>query len=455
MVCKNNGLFSPLGTRLNKRFYRGVPILERQLEFYTSRVKHLTKCGEHMKALVLAAGLGSRLNPITMTRPKHLITIAGKSILERILENIAKLGIKEVGIVVHHYANKVKERIGDGSRWGLNIEYIYQPVLNGTAGAVEIAKDFVGNEDVLVIYGDVTLDENVMKDFIKYYEEKNPDAIILGVRVPNPREFGVIVSERGMLVDILEKPKIEKIPSNLINAGIYVFKPKIFDILERVTLSPRGEKELTDALKLLAKIGVVLVYDGGSGWWFDIGRPWDLLDASKKFLHELKPQIKIKNTSNVLIIGDVVIEEGTEIKPGTVIEGPVYIGRDVIIGYNSVIGPYTSIGDNVEIGPLSYIQGSIIMDNTKISSHCSVFESIIGEGVYLESGVKIPALNIYGGSVKVWIKGKKVDSGRVRLGAIIGDNVKVGANVSFAPGIIVMPNKTIEANRYVEKDIID
>ena len=403
--------------------------------------------------LILAAGAGSRLNPLTVTRPKHLITIAGKSILERIIECVSKIGLNNIGIVVHYYAEKIKKRIGNGDRWGVKITYIYQPELNGTAGALEVAKDFVKDDDTLVIYGDVTIREKVLRNLIRAYEEKKPDAAILGVRVPNPEEFGVIIEKNGWLQDLIEKPK-EKISSNIINAGVYIVTPKIMKIVEKIPYSPRGEKELTDALKELSKHGKVLVYDGGSGWWFDLGRPWDLLDANRKFLEEIKREINIKIPPNVCILGNVIIKENCQIMPGAVIVGPSYIGKNVKIGYNAVIGPYTSIGDNVEIGPLSYVESSIIMDNTKISSHCSIFESIIGENVYFESGVKVPAFNIYGGSIKVLIKGKKVDSGRIRLGAIIGDNVKVGANVSFAPGIVVMPCKTIEANKYVESDLL-
>jgi len=407
-----------------------------------------------MRALILAAGKGTRLNPLTVTRPKHLLPIAGKPLLARTLKVLSDVGLRDIGIVVHYYADKIKEIFKNGDEYGVNIEYIYQELLNGTGGAVEVAKDFLREDTCLIVYGDVTLDKTILEKFIEFFENEQPDALILGVRVSNPEEFGVLITKGNMLVNILEKPKGIEVKSNLINAGVYLFKPKILEALKRIGYSSRGEKELTDALKILSREGKVLVFDGGSDWWYDIGRPWDLIDANKKFLNVLRTDIRSKSLSDVRIIGDVIIKENTKILPGSVIIGPTYIGSKVTIGYNSVIGPYTSIGDNVEIGPLCYIAGSIIMDNVNINSHCSVFESIIGEGVYLECGVKIPSVNIYGGEIKVWVKGKKVNCGRSRLGAIIGDKVKVGANASFAPGVVIAPNNTIPPNSHVKEDIV-
>lgn len=408
-----------------------------------------------MRALILAAGKGTRLNPLTVTRPKHLLPIAGKPLLARTLKILSDIGLKDIGIVVHYYADKIRNIFGNGDEYGVSIKYIYQELLNGTGGAIEVAEDFLKRSNCLVVYGDVTLDKITLKKFIEFFKMEQPDALILGVRVSNPEEFGVLITKGNSLVDILEKPKGIKVKSNLINAGVYLLKPKVLKVLKRTRTSSRGEKELTDALRILSKEGRVLVFDGGSNWWYDIGRPWDLIDANKKFLETIKTDIRSKSLSDVRIIGDVIIKENTKILPGSVIIGPTYIGSKVTIGYNSVIGPYTSIGDNVEIGPLCYIAGSIIMDNVNINSHCSVFESIIGEGVYLECGVKIPSVNIYGGEIKVWVKGRKVNCGRSKLGAIISDGVKVGANASFAPGVVVAPNNTIPPNSYVSKDIVE
>lgn len=408
-----------------------------------------------MKAIVLAAGLGSRLNPLTSTRPKHLLPIAGKPILLKVLEALYEAGIREVGLVVHYYEDKIRSMVGDGNFLGLKLTYIHQPELNGTAGALEAAKDYADNSDIVVIYGDVTVNGRILKTLIERFQSENVDAAVVGVKVKNPWEFGVFELDGRYLKRVVEKPKKEEVRSNLINTGVYAFTPRVFEALDIIDISPRGEKELTDALQVLASNGRVLVVDCGGGWWFDIGRPWDLLDANKAELSRVENTLIMSEVlPGVRVIGDVVVGKDTEIMPGAVLVGPSYIGSNVKIGYNTVIGPYASICDGVEVGPLSYVAGSIIMGGSQISSHCSVFESIIGEEVYIESGVKIPSVNIYGGNIKVLIKGRKIDSGRTRLGAIIGDRVKVGANASFAPGVVVMPSKTIPPNSYIAEDVV-
>lgn len=408
-----------------------------------------------MKAIILAAGLGSRLNPLTQTRPKHLLPIAGKPLIGHIVTTLSEIGVKEIGVVVHHLKEKIIKYLGRGEEYGVKIEYIYQRELDGTAGAVEVAKDYVGNEVFMAVSGDVTVDKDVLRNFLRSFEKLGEiKGMVLGVHVDNPYEYGVLVVEKGYLRSIVEKPRPGEVKGDLINAGIYLFKPIIFEYVNRVGKSPRGERELTEAVQLMANRGKVAVYDGGKGWWFDVGRPWDLIDANKVYLERISTDIRGDIRLAARVIGNVRMGEGSVLLPGSVVIGPTHIGSNVIVGYNTVIGPYSTIGDNIEIGPLSYISGSIIMENTYISSHCAIFESIIGENVYLESGVKIPSQNIYGGNVLVLIKGRKVDSGRSRLGAIIGDNVRIGANTSIAPGVTIMPNATIPPNSKVVEDVI-
>jgi len=408
-----------------------------------------------MKAVILAAGLGSRLNPLTQTRPKHLLPIAGEPLIGHIVSTLSEIDIRDIGVVVHHFREKIEEYLGNGERFGVSISYIYQSELDGTAGALEVAREFVGKDEFLVVSGDVTVNRGVLTGFIDYFGELNDvKGVILGVHVDDPHEYGVLLVEGGRLKSIVEKPRKGEVLSDLINAGIYIFRPDIFNYINKVGRSPRGERELTEAIQLMANEKKVAVYDGGRGWWFDVGRPWDLIDANKVYLERVKTDIRGDIKLAARVIGNVRIGEGSVLLPGSVVVGPTYIGSRVIVGYNTVIGPYSTIGDDIEIGPLSYISGSIIMKNTYISSHCSIFESIIGENVYLESGVKIPSQNIYGGNIMVLIKGRKVDSGRSRLGAIIGDNVRIGANTSIAPGITIMPGATIPPNSKIVEDVV-
>ncbi len=407
-----------------------------------------------MKAVILAAGKGSRLNPLTKTRPKHILPVAGKPVIVHVVENLSKLGIRDIGIVVHHYREMIESLLGDGSRLNVNITYIYQEVLNGTATAVEIAEDFVRGDDFILVYGDVLFEPRIVENALKVFRS-GVDGVVIGVEVDNPWEFGVFIVQDGCLKGVIEKPPKGTEPSNLINSGIYVLKPTVFDYVKRVGFSERKEREFTDAIMMMCNDCRVAIVNGGSGWWFDVGRPWDLIDANKYYMNKLiKHNIKGKLNPGVTIEGEVYIDKGTVVRSGAVIVGPAYIGKNCTIGYSVVIGPYTYIGDNVTIGPLSYIENSIILGNATISSHCAIFESIIGEYCYLESGVKIPCYSLSGENIKVLIKNKKVDSGRKKLGAIIGDEVKIGANVSFAPGITVKSKSIIKAGSRVDKDIL-
>ncbi len=409
-----------------------------------------------MKAVILAAGKGSRLNPLTVTRPKHMLPIAGKPVLEHIVQGLRDADVREIGLVVHHIKEKIIGYFGDGSKWGVEITYIEQPKPEGTAAAVEVAADYVGDEPFLLVHGDVTVTGPILRELINIFERNSADAVVLGTEVPNPQEYGVLDVDGnpiGRLLGVIEKPR-GRVRSRVINAGAFVFTPRIFEYVSRVGYSSRGERELTEALRMMASEREVLVYNAGSGWWFDVGRPWDLIDANKYFLSKIETKIKGEIHPGATILGPVVLEEGSVIMSGAVLVGPLYIGRGTRIEYNTVIGPYTSIGRDVVIGPLSYVVGSVILDNTRVSSHCSIFESIIGESVYLESGVKIPGYNIYGTTVKVLIKGRKIDSGREVLGAIIGDEVRIGANSSILPGITVMPRSIIDPGSAVREDVL-
>jgi len=405
-----------------------------------------------MKAVILAAGKGTRLGPLTKNRPKPLIPLAGKPVIEHIIKSLIENNVKDIAIVVHYYKDKIIKYV-EGLHLNANINYIYQEELSGTGSALLVSEEFIKDEPFITIYGDVTLNRKILVNIIKYFEENPCDTLMVGVRVNDPSKYGVLILDKDRLMKIIEKPKRD-VGSNLINAGIYVFTPKIFDACRKIRLSERGELELTDAIMFLGKHGIVRVFDGGKNWWYDVGHPWDLLDANKYYLSLIKTDIVGKCSPNTLIYEPVVISKGSHIESGVVIFGPSYIGKNVEIGYNSVIGPYASICDGVKIGPLSFISGSIILNNTIISSHCSVFESVIGEKCYIESGVSIPSINIYGENIKVLIKNVEVDSGRKKLGALIGDNVTIGANTSIWPGIVIMPNKRIDPNTFINKPVI-
>lgn len=381
------------------------------------------------KAVIFAAGEGTRLRPLTLNRPKHLLPIAGKPLIYWILKSVEYAGARKIGIVVHYKADMITSYLKT-----LNLKselyFIFQHKPDGTAGALDIARDFIGDEDFLLIYGDVIVDPGDFKEMVHLFKKENYDAVILGVQVENPWDYGVLKLRDGLYMEkVVEKPPRGQEPSNLINGGVYVFSPKILDLVKKVGLSVRGERELTDALQMLALRGRVFVYKTQRSKWRDIGRPWDLLEAEARlFRMYLPPPPKC--------------EIGCEVR----VVPPVYIGENVEIGRYSTIGPNVSLHDNVKVGKFSKISNSIVMKDSKIGDYVSVSYSIIGERSVLEDEVTILSEPENGGSVKMIVKGKLEDTGMKKLGCVIGDDVVVGRKSLIKAGSVIFNNVVIPSN---------
>jgi len=396
-----------------------------------------------MQAVVLAAGRGTRLYPLTLTRPKVMLPIANKPILEHNLNELRRSGIDEVILVVGYKDDIIRNYFGDGSKLKIKIKYCTQRLLLGTAHALKSALYLINDDQFLVINGD-----NIIGcDDIRRITNSNKMAI--GVKkISNPKNFGVVdISNDCTIKKIIEKP--EKPTSNLINAGIYKFEKDIIPFLDKVTLSKRGEFELTDAIQLAIdnnfKFKAVEIEN-----WIDVSYPWNLLDANEVILKRLNKTV-INGTieKNVQIHGNVVIENGTIVRSGSYIVGPVIIGKNCEIGPNCYIRPYTSIGNNCHIGSFVEIKNSIIMANTNIPHLSYVGDSIIGEHCNLGAGTKVANLRFDNKSVKVTIKDRKVSTEKRKFGAAIGDHVKTGINVSINVGTLIGCNTIIAPSTLV------
>lgn len=331
-----------------------------------------------MKAIILSGGKGTRLRPLTYSGAKQLVPIANKPILFYCIENIVQVGIKEIGIIIApETGQEIRDAVGDGSRWGINIKYIVQDVPGGLAHAIKTASSFLGDSPFVMYLGDNLIGSGIDK-FVNDFNNNSPDALILLKEVDNPSQFGVAdVSKEGRVLKLIEKPEVP--PSNLALVGIYIFSPGIHEAIARIKPSKRGELEITDAIQELIIMGRNVESFVLDVWWLDTGKKDDMLTANATVLDELLEEsieADVDDKSNIL--GRVSIGKGSVIKESK-IRGPVAIGENTIIE-NSFIGPYTSIGDNVSIIKSS-VEHSVIMDGSEIRDIERLEESLIGRNV--------------------------------------------------------------------------
>ncbi len=391
-----------------------------------------------MKALVLAAGEGKRLRPLTSNIPKPLLPVAGKPFLSHIFHALQSAGVTEVALLVGWKANRIKEYYGNGSELGLKITYLEQRQRLGTANAIGYAEG-VMDEPFFVVNGDVVVSETDIKAMRAMFE-RNGRTVVGAVTVEDPSKFGVIEEKDGKLIRILEKPK--RPPSDLINAGLFVFTPKIFELIRNTPKSVRGEYEITDTITILAKSEDVLIHRIMSEW-IDLGRPWDLLTANDIFMSRLVGKVEGEVEENVVMKGEVVVEKGARVRSGSYITGPVYIAKDCDIGPNCYVRPGCCFGPNVRIGSSVEIKNSIVMAGTHVPHHNYVGDSIIGERCNLGAGTKVANLRFDDKNVRVSFKGELIDSGRRKLGVIMGDDVKTGINSMIDAGTIIWERSII------------
>ena len=409
-----------------------------------------------MKAVILAAGKGSRLNPITSTVPKPMIPIGGKPLLEHALLNLRDIGVQEILIIVGYKEEIIKNYFGNGlSKFKVKIQYTTQLEHLGTAHAVAFAKDFVGDDDFFLMYGDLLTDPQVFKDILEIYQKSSCEGLISLFEVNNPQEYGIIsLNNEAYVEKISEKPSIDLNLGNLANAGIFIFNPLIFEAIELTELSVRNEYEFTDSMQILINQlkGKIKGYIIKDLFWSDIGLPWHLLDANEFILKRLKSSLEGKIEENVNVSGNVFIGKNTLVKSGSYIQGPCYIGEKSLIGPNAYIRPYTYIGNNCHIG-MSEVKNSLIFSNTSIPHFNYIGDSIICENVNLGAGTKISNLRFDNKSISMIIKGKSINSGRRKLGAIIGPNTQTGINSSIMCGKKIGRDSIIGAHTIVNEDI--
>ncbi|MFB0545067.1 MAG: bifunctional sugar-1-phosphate nucleotidylyltransferase/acetyltransferase [Asgard group archaeon] len=400
-----------------------------------------------MKAVVLAAGEGKRLRPLTYTRPKPLFPVAGKFFIEHTLSALKSANIDVLFLIVGYESKAIRDHLSDGSKHGLKITYVEQKEQKGTAHAIGLLENFTKSEPFLVVYGDVLVKPKNFENMIKMWEEKEglTSSILSVTRVEEPSQFGTVETKNGEVTKIVEKPKNGSTTSNLVNAGIYIFTQEIFDIIKKTKISQRGEFEVTDSIQIMINQGGKIKAYEIEGWWIDVGRPWDLLEANKLLLEENKENLKIEGEAEegARIKGPVGVKENAIIRAGAYIIGPTLIDKDADIGPNCFIRPHTYLAEKVHIGNACEVKNSIILRKTQIGHLSYVGDSIIGENCNFGAGTKIANLRHDDKPVKILINGKKISSGRRKLGVIMGDNTKTGIGSLIMPGATLGPNSAL------------
>ncbi|MET9057849.1 MULTISPECIES: glucose-1-phosphate thymidylyltransferase [Streptomyces] len=339
-----------------------------------------------MKALVLSGGAGTRLRPITHTSAKQLVPVANKAVLFYGLESIAAAGVTEVGVIVGDTADEIREAVGDGSRFGLDITYIPQERPLGLAHAVLIARDWLGDDDFVMYLGDNFIVGGIT-DLVDEFRRTRPDAQILLTRVPDPRAFGVAeLDAAGQVVGLEEKPRTPK--SDLALVGVYLFTPAIHEAVRAVRPSFRGELEITHAIQHLIDQGADVRSTIIKGYWKDTGNVVDMLEVNRTVLESLDRRIDGRVDDASETVGRVIVEAGATVVNSRLV-GPVVIGAGTEVR-DSYVGPFTSVAENCRITD-SELEFSIVLRDSSIDGVGRIENSLIGRHVEVTPAPGVPS----------------------------------------------------------------
>jgi len=389
------------------------------------------------KAVVLAAGEGKRLRPLTYTRPKCMIQLAGKPILQHVLENLKSVGVNDAAVLVKYKKEEITGYFAANPIEGMKLTFIDQGENYGTAAAFGYADGFA-SETFYGVAGDIITEASALK---KLGEEAKGEVTAALHAVEDAREYGTAIVKHGK-IDSFEE-KAEKPKSNLANCSLYVFEPSIFKKIKALKKSARGEYEITDLLIGAAAVEI-------SDYWQDMGMPWQLFSANEFLLSKLRDNRD--RVENCTIRGKIIMEKDAEVHD-SVIEGNVYIGAGSYVGPHAYIRGTTSIGKNCGIGDSTTIKNSIIFDHVNAKHLTYIGDSIIGSNCNFGAATQIANYRFDAGHIKAVVNDVVIDTKRNKLGAIIGDNVKMGVLTSVMPGKIIGDGCWVDAGTVVKENI--
>ena len=385
---------------------------------------------DSLPAVVLAAGEGVRLRPLTRHRPKPMLPAANKPILAYVFDGLIEAGVSDITVVVGYGRGRVQDHFGPTYR-NVPLTYVRQQKQLGTGHALLAVEDRFDDEPFLVVYGDQILDSRIVRDVINDTAEET--AATIGVLDHNRVEhYGGVIMDGNRVTDLVERPADER--RYRLNAGIYGLRPRIFEAIR--SAEPRdGEHSLIDALSWLVDETEVrgTITDG---LWMDATYPWDLLEV-------------MRDLTDAGVVGgtrDERIEDSATLHETVVIRDPVVIGPDVEVGPETVLGPYTCLGENVTVGSGAIIEGSVLDSDTRVGPNATLVDCVTGQGVHIGAASTVP-----GGPGDVRIGDRVFE--RKRLGALLADRVDDHGATTFTPGTMVGSDTTVRAGTRVDGTI--
>ncbi len=406
-----------------------------------------------MKTIILAGGLGNRVYPLSLTKPKSMFKILGKPLLHHVIDTLKEANLKDFIIVTGHLSDQIKAYFGDGTSFGANIQYAYQDKPLGMANAIQTVKNLV-EDNFLVVNGDDIFDSSLIERKISAF--RNGDTELLLSCKPTKETWklaAIRMSDEGLVEKIVEKPPLGHEPSDLGVIGAYILPTKIFDYYEKVPLNDM-QHEL--AIQKFIDEGNLVRAVGYDGIFSSYKYPWDLFAINQHLMDKLLTKPVIEDGTNISekaeIEENVWISKGTRVLENVMIRGPCYIGENSLIGNNSLIWNYSSIGANSVIGFSTEIKNSLIGDRCWFHTNY-IGDSIIGDNCSFGSGAVTANFRFDEETVKVDVGSKKIDSGRNKLGVIMADNCKVGVNATLSPGVKVGPDSIVGPNVCLKKDL--
>ncbi len=393
-----------------------------------------------MKAVVMAGGFGTRIQPLTNSRPKPMLPIMNKPMMEHTMMTLKDLGITEFIVLLYFKPEIIQEHFGDGSEFDIKITYVIPDDDYGTAGAVKLAEEYIGNENFIIISGDLVTDFDFQKIF-DYHERKNSKLTITLTSVDNPLEFGVVIAnEEGKIEKFLEKPSWGEVFSDTINTGIYIIEPEILEYI------PKNENcdFSKDLFPKLMREGIDLMAGYSEGYWRDVGNPESYRDVYDDILTG-KVKFKLDGEKTRFSDGVLYSDERYSLDKSIEIVGTVVLGKNVTlkkgVKLNNVV-----IGDNVTIGKECKIRNSVIWNdvdihaNTKLDSCVICNDNVIGKnvtanaGMILAEGCEIGQLTKIEQDVTIWPDKKIEDASIISHSLILGNRYK---NSIFVNGTVL------------------